>query len=75
MLGHDHIPVNAQSKVPASFLQALQEHIIDFGRSEIGAPMVATEGEKVRLSGFVKTMETARHETSVGAWSCGCGDD
>jgi hypothetical protein len=42
-------------------LQALDEKIVDFERIEEGLPAITTEGEKVRLMGVVKAIETAWH--------------
>ena len=65
VLGHDDVSVNAQTEAATSAFQALHKQVVDLGTVEVRLPMATTEGEKVRLSGLVKTMETAWHEVRV----------
>jgi hypothetical protein len=65
MLRHDDVGVNAPCAAATSVLQALEEKFVDLERIEEGLPAITAEGEKVRLLGVVKAMETAWHGERV----------
>ena len=73
MFGHDDVSVHAQLETPAHSLQAHREEIVNPRTIEEGLPPITTEGDEVRLSGFVETVQTARHgERLHPAASCVC---
>ena len=65
VLGHDDVSVNAPGEAATSAFQTLDEQVVGFGRIEERLPAITTEGEKVRLSGLMETMETAWHEAKI----------
>ncbi len=65
VLRHDDVGVNSPCAAATSVLQAVEEKIVDFEGVEEGLSAITAEGEKVRLLGVVKAMETAWHEEKI----------
>jgi hypothetical protein len=65
VFGHDHVSVHPQFETAARSLQTDWEEVINPRTVEEGLPPIASEGDEVRLSRFVETVQTARHGESV----------
>ena len=61
VLGHDHIPVDAQGEAAAHPFQNLNEQVVNGGRLESQPPMITSEGHEVRLVGLLKALQAMRH--------------
>jgi hypothetical protein len=74
VLGHDHLSVNGNGVAVAHALKRFNEEVTGFGGNELRLPVKATEGDRVRLSGFVETAKTGGHDGTLLPFLCRCSD-
>src|ERR1035437_3548758 len=65
MLGHDDISVYVESEAAADTLQRGLENSFGNSRREQGATMIATESHGVTLPGFMKALQSPRHDVKL----------
>jgi predicted metal-binding protein len=65
VLGHDHIPVNIDAEFDAHVLQTGKEQVVGGGRLESRLAVIATESEKMRLTGVMISPQFAGHAQNL----------
>jgi len=66
VLGHQYVPVDAKLVLFPSFLQDVQEALLDAVVVEQGPTLIATAGDEVRAARVVVALEPYGHESRVG---------
>src|ERR1019366_4161357 len=61
VFGHDDITVNAHPETQPHAFEAFEKKTISVRRRELAVPLITTEGEEMRLAGFVESFQPARH--------------
>lgn len=58
---HDNVSIHADRKAPARYLQLAQEQAACLRRVQPCLTTIATEGDVMKLTALLKTLETPRH--------------
>ena len=74
MLRHDHVSDNNELIALAHLFEHGEKQVAMFLCSEEGTALITTAGDKVQVSGAVKTLGLAVHVARVEGRECGCGD-
>src|SRR5882672_7443492 len=61
VFGHDNIAVNPHLEAQSHAFEAFDKEVVDVRRCELAVPLITTEGEEVRLAGFVESFQSACH--------------
>ena len=65
VFGHDNVSVDAHVEVMTHGLKAKWEQVVNCGTDEIGLAAITTEGDEMRLSGFLKPAQASGHEHNL----------
>jgi hypothetical protein len=62
---HHHLSVDAHVEATTHGFEATWEQVVNYGVDEIGLAAITTEGDEMRLSGFVKPAQTTWRENHL----------
>jgi hypothetical protein len=65
MLGHDHVPVDPKPILAARLLQTRKKQIANPGLAEERKTVIGAEGDEMRLSGFLVTLQAEGHDGTL----------